>query len=130
MPAPRKPKRQGLAVFWELLSAIEQTTQLEFAAIRERNVEAIDILHEAKIRDFARLQNLGRRMGITRENAELDTRLNALALAEARNAQAAGAEAGALRLEWERQGAGFKQLTSLRRAYASDGVEPEFHAEG
>ncbi len=130
MIGPRRPKRQGLSLFWDLLTAIEQTTQLELAAIKERNLDAIDVFHEAKIADFARLQSLGGRMGITRENAELDSRLTALARAEARNAEAAGAEARVLRLEWEQQGIGSQRLSSLKRAYASDVIDSEFHAEG
>ena len=130
MPTPRKPRPSGLNVFWALLASIEKTTQLEAAAISERNLEVMDVLHESKRANFERMVALGHRLGIDRQNPELDMRLKALALAEARNADAAGQIAADLRQEWERQGVGGQRLHSLKRAYVSGTLDSEFKAEG
>ncbi len=130
MAAPRKPKVSGLNAFWSLLAAIERTTQLEASAIQEKNYEAMEVLHEAKRADFSRLVVLGKRLGLTRENPELNARLQLLARAEAVNAHAAGQLAAQLRKEWEEQGAGEMRLHSLKRAYVPGVADTDFYAEG
>ena len=130
MTAPRKPRQSGINVFWTLLEALERTTHLEFSAIKERNFEAMEALHEAKRSDFARLVALGARLGLNRENRDFDLRLQALARAEQRNADLAAREASALRVAWEEQGRDAQRLHSLKKAYVSDTLESEFRAEG
>ena len=130
MPAPRQPRPSGLNVFWALLASLEKTTQLEAAAIAERNLEAMDVLHETKRANFERMIALGRRLGLDRQHPELDMRLKVLAVAEARNADAAGQIATELRQEWARQGVDGQRLHSLKRAYVSGTLDSEFQAEG
>ena len=89
MSLPARPRQSGLNVFWALLAAIERTTQLEAQALDSRDFRSLDVLHEAKRADFARLLALGQRIGIDRSNAVLAERLRALEIAERRNEETA-----------------------------------------
>ncbi len=130
MSSVRRPRQSGLTVFWNLLAALERTTQLEANAIQMRDFESMRVLHEAKLEDFQRLVSLGKRLGLTRQNPDLASRLIALERAELRNADAAGLVAQVYRRELAELIAGNHRLQSLKKAYVSDTSEAEFNAEG
>jgi hypothetical protein len=130
MAGARKPHQSGLHVFWTLLGAIERTTQLELEAVQARDFQTMETLFEAKREDFMRLVSLGRRLGLSRENSELNRRLAALENAQRRVAAAAGREAEVLRVQWEGADLENQRLRSLKRAYVSDNLPNDFSAEG
>ena len=120
MSLPRRPRQSGLNVFWALLAAIERTTQLESQALESRDFRSMEVLHEAKRSDFARLEALGARIGIDRSNALLQERLQALEMAERRNEEVA--RQGGLQIRAEIMGlsTGQRRLRSLKYAYADE----------
>lgn len=130
MPEPRRPRQSGMVIFWGLLSAIERITSLELEAVRARDFPTMETLYEAKKADLARLFTLAGRLGVTRQNAEFQQRLLALERACAQLAEAAGLEAQALRSEWQGADSENQRLRSLKRAYVSDTLDSDFHAEG
>lgn len=130
MSGIRRPRPSGLQAFWKLLSAIESATRLEFEAVRGRDLQSMRVLFEQKQDDFVRLHALGSRLGMTRQNPELNRRLLALEAAQARLAEAAGSEVEVLRSEWQGADLENNRLRSLKRAYVSDTMPSDFQAEG
>lgn len=130
MSGIRRPRPLGLQAFWKLLGAIEAVTRLELEAVRVRDFQAIEVLFVQKRDDFVRLHALGRRLGMTRQNPELNRRLLALEAAQTRLADAAGAELAVLRNEWQGADLENNRLRSLKRAYVSDTIPSDFQAEG
>lgn len=130
MSGIRRPRPSGLQAFWKLLGAIEATTRLEFEAVRVRDLQAIEVLFKQKQEEFVRLLALGLRLGLTRQNPELNRRLLALEAAQTRLAAAAGSEVEALRVEWKEADLENNRLRSLKRAYVSDTIASDFQAEG
>lgn len=130
MSGTRKPRQSGLSVFWGLLSALEQTTQLESQAIRERDFHAMKVLHDAKRTDFERLVALGKRLGMDRSSPELDVRMRVLAQNEARNAELARQAAELFRDELRKMNGDSRKLKNFRQAYVGEPSEPDFTAEG
>jgi hypothetical protein len=88
------------------------------------------VLFEQKQDDFVRLRALGSRLGMTRQNPELNRRLLALEAAQAQLAEAAGSEVEVLRSEWQEADLENNRLRSLKRAYVSDTMPSDFQAEG
>jgi len=130
MSGIRRPRQSGVLVFWNLLGAIERSTQLELEAVQARDFKTMDTLFESKRADFARLVSLGRRLGMTRQDAELNRRLLALEREQARVAEVAGRQADALRAEWQGADLENQRLRTLKRAYVSDTLASDFQAEG
>jgi hypothetical protein len=130
MSGIRKPRQSGVLVFWNLLTAIERATQLELAAVLARDFETMDTLFESKRVDFARLVSLGMRLGLTRQNPDLNRRLVALEREQARVAEFAGRQADALRAEWQGADLENQRLRTLKKAYVSDTLASDFQAEG
>lgn len=109
---------------------MEQTTQLESQAIRERDFQTMLELHEAKRSDLERLVLLGRRLGLDRSNPDLNRRMHALAQAEARNADLARQCADFFRDELRKMNGDSRKLKNFRQAYIGEPSEPDFSAEG
>ena len=130
MPPPSRPRQSGVNVFWALLSAIEQTTQLEAQALALRDFSSLDVLHDAKRADFARLEALGERIGMDRSNLMLAERLQALELAERRNEETARQAVGQIRAEMTGLSTGQRRLRSLKYAYADEADHRPPIAEG
>jgi hypothetical protein len=130
MSSTRRPRQSGILAFWELLSSLERTTQLEAQAIEERDFHSMKTLHEAKRSGLDRLVLLGRRLGLDRSNPELDARLKGLARAEARNADMARRAAESLREELRKMNGDSRKLKNFRQAYVGEPSEPDFTAEG
>lgn len=130
MSGIRRPRQSGFLAFWSLFESIERLTLLELEAVRARDFASMETLFEQKKADFERLHTLGRRMGLNRQNPELNRRLAALERTQALVVEAAREEAAALHAEWRGVEAENQQLRSLRRAYASDPTIPDFNAEG
>lgn len=130
MSLTRKPRQSGISAFWSLLTALEQTTQLESQAIRERDLQTMLALHEAKRSDLERLVLLGRRLGLDRSNLDLNKRMQALAQAEARNADLARQGAEFFRDELRKMNGDSRKLKDFRQAYIGEPSEPDFTAEG
>ncbi len=130
MSAIRRPRPSGLQAFWKLLDAIEATTRLEFQAVRVRDLHSMKVLFEQKQDDFVRLHVLGRRLGMSRQNPELNRRLLALEAVQSRLADEAGSEVALLRSEWQEADLENNRLRSLKRAYVSDTMPSDFQAEG
>lgn len=130
MSGIRRPRQSGVLVFWNLLGAIERTTQLELEAVQAGDFKTMDTLFESKRADFARLVALGGRLGITRQDAELNRRLLLLEREQARLAEVAGRQADALRSQWEGADLENQRLRTLKRAYVSDTLASDFQAEG
>jgi hypothetical protein len=126
----RRPRQSGLNVFWSLLAAIERTTQLEAEALESRDFRSMEVLHEAKRADFARLVSLGERIGIDRSDALLAERLRLLEMAERRNE--ATARQGAIQIREEMNGlsTGQRRLRSLKHTYADEADQRPPIAEG
>jgi hypothetical protein len=120
MSLPRRPRQSGLNVFWSLLAAIERTTQLEAEALDSRDFRTMEVLHEAKRADFARLVSLGERIGMDRRDAVLAERLQALELAERRNEAVARQGAMQIREEMNGLSTGQRRLRSLKHTYAEE----------
>jgi hypothetical protein len=119
-----------MIVFWALLEAIEKATALELEAVRARDFPTMETLYEAKRVNLARLVSLAGRLGMNRQNAEFQQRLLALERAQALVAETAGLEAQTLRSEWQGADVENQRLRSLKRAYVSDTLGSDFHAEG
>jgi hypothetical protein len=130
MSSPRRPRQSGVTVFWALLAAIEQTTQLEAQALEARDFRSLEVLQEAKRADFSRLVALGRRIGIDRSNPQLSAKLRALEMAERRNEEAARQGALQLKAEIEGLSTGQRRLRSLKHAYADEEEHRPPIAEG
>ena len=120
MSLPSRPRQSGLNVFWALLTAIERATQLEAQALEARDFRSLDVLHDAKRADFARLVALGERLGINRSNPVLAGRLQALEMAERRNEETAKQGAEQIRAEMAGLSTGQRRLRSLKYAYADE----------
>ena len=95
-----------------------------------RDFRSLDVLHEAKRADFARLVVLGQRIGIDRGNPVLAERLQALEMAERRNEEAARQGANQIRAEMEGLSTGQRRLRSLKYAYADEEEHRPPIAEG
>jgi hypothetical protein len=130
MSLPARPRQSGVNVFWALLAAIERTTQLEAEALDSRDFRSLDVLHEAKRADFARLLALGQRIGIDRNTAALAERLRALEMAERRNEETARQGAEQIRAEMAGLSTGQRRLRSLKYAYADEEEHRPPIAEG
>lgn len=126
----RRPRQSGLNVFWSLLAAIERTTQLESEALDSRDFRSLEVLHEAKRVDFARLVSLGQRIGIDRSDARLAERLQALEMAERRNEAIAQQGAAQIREELNGLSTGQRRLRSLKHTYADEADQRPPIAEG
>jgi hypothetical protein len=126
----RRPRQSGLNVFWSLLAAIEQTTQLESEALDSGDFRSLEVLHEAKRMDFARLVSLGQRIGIDRSDARLSERLQALEIVERRNEAAARLGATQIREELNGLSTGQRRLRSLKHTYADEADQRPPIAEG
>jgi hypothetical protein len=113
-----------------LLAAIERTTELEAEALGSRDFRSLEVLHEAKRADFARLVSLGQRIGIDRRETLLAERLQALELAERRNEAAARQGAIQIREEMNGLSAGQRRLRSLKHTYADEADQRPPIAEG
>ena len=130
MSVPSRPRQSGLNVFGALLTAIEHTTQLETQALEARDFRSLDVLHEAKRADFARLMALGARIGIDRSNTVLAGRLQALEMAERRNEETARQGIEQIRAEMAGLSTGQRRLRSLKFAYADEEEHRPPIAEG
>jgi hypothetical protein len=126
-----KPSRLSrFREFWELMTQCESLTVEEAGCLKAGRYEEVERLQNEKASVFARLQVVGRGLGIDRSNRDLRQRLEALAEAEKRNLLQVSVVLDSLRSELRESDAIGRNLQSLRGAYSQEDARGDFFMEG
>jgi hypothetical protein len=115
--------------FWNLLARLESLTASE-ASLTGEQADHFDRIQDEKASALAKLQILGRSLGLDRSNRDLRVRLEALELAESRNLVNISTILEGIGAELRESVSSQRNLQSLRGAYSADSHGGAFFAEG
>ena len=118
-----------LREFWGLLGRFEALSVQE-ASLGAGEVDQFERIQDERASVFAKLQILGRSLGLDRSNKDLRVRLEALELAEKRNLARISVILEGIDSDLRESVSSQRNVQALRGAYLADSHGGAFFAEG